>query len=126
MGFERGSLKVNINPFIPKLNTPYANYVDNYLAENLDVLTMKFEKLTRELKKVKAVKLKTQHPKQLITEAKLQTIFSLGDNTLSKLLIEYYHNGAKYSNFKNAEKSLGFSSNYYLNKIKNGYNPWII
>lgn len=126
MGFERDSIKVNINPFIPKLNTPYANYVDNYLDENFDLLNTKFEKLTKGLRKIKAVKLKVLRTKQLLSSAKLQTLLSLGDITISPVLVEYYRNGARYGDFETAEKTIGFSSKNYLFKIKKGYIPWII
>jgi radical SAM superfamily enzyme YgiQ (UPF0313 family) len=126
IGFERESLKVNINPFIPKLNTPYGNYVDHFLDENFEILTTKFQRLSKELKKIRAVKLKTQKLTQLLNNAKLQTIFSLGDNSISQLLIKYYRNGAKYSDFKKVESLVSFSTNTYLKKIKNGYTPWII
>ena len=126
IGFERESLKVNINPFIPKLNTPYGNYVDHFLDENFEILTTKFQRLSKELKKIRAVKLKTQKLTQLLNNAKLQTIFSLGDNSISQLLIKYYRNGAKYSDFKKVESLVSFSTNTYLKKIKKGYTPWII
>ena len=126
IGFERGALKVNINPFIPKLNTPYGNFVINYLNDNFELLISRFQRLTKELKKIRAVKLKTPPPKELLKSAKLQTLFSLGDTTISKIIIEYYQNGAKYTDFQLAEKSLEFSSTNYLGKIQEGYIPWKI
>jgi radical SAM superfamily enzyme YgiQ (UPF0313 family) len=126
IGFERGGVKVNINPFIPKLNTPYGNYVDNYLNKNFDDLISKSQKVNREIRKIRAIKLKFQHPKDLVKEAKLQTLFSLGDTQFSSVLIEYYRNGAKYSDLEIAEKKLGYSTEKYLKKIQQGYSPWKI
>ena len=126
IGFEKGALKVNINPFIPKLNTPYSNYVNNYLNENFDKFTSRFQQVIKEIRKIRAVKLKFQHPKELLKEARLQTLFSLGDAQFSQVLLEYYRNGAKYSGLEIAEKKLGYSAEIYLKKIQQGYSPWKI
>jgi radical SAM superfamily enzyme YgiQ (UPF0313 family) len=126
IGFERGALKVNINPLIPKLNTPYGNYVNNYLNENFDNFISRFQQVMKEIRKIRAVKLKSQYPKKLIKEARLQTLFSLGDAQFSSVLIEYYCNGARYRDLEIAEKRLGYSAEFYLKKIQQGYSPWII
>jgi hypothetical protein len=126
IGFERGALKVNINPFIPKLNTPYGFYVNNYLHKNFDILNTKLQNLISELKQINSVKLKTRRSKEILKSAKLQTLLSLGDANISRVLIEYYRNGARYSDFKKAERTAGFSSNDYLYQIQQGFRPWII
>ncbi len=126
IGFKRGTLKVNINPFIPKLNTPYGFYTDNYLDNNFNTLNTKLQTLINELKQINSVKLKTRKPKDILKEAKLQTILSLGDANISEVLIDYYRKGARYSDFKKAESSVGFSSNNYLYQIQQGFSPWII
>jgi len=53
-------------------------------------------------------------------------MISLGDQQVSDLLLEYYHNGATFSSLQKAEKELKFSLNDYLLKIKECYSPWII
>ncbi len=126
IGFKRGALKVNINPFIPKLNTPYGFHVENYLDENFNILTSKLQTIINGLKQINSVKLKTQQPKEILKSAKLQTILSLGDTNVSRVLIEYYRKGARYSDFKKAEKIVGYSSNDYLYQIQQGFSPWII
>lgn len=126
IGFEQGTLKVNVNPFIPKFNTPYETYVHNYLDDNIGKFNIKFRKLEKELKKIPSVKLKFQYPKTIIKNAKLQTLFSLGDSSITNLLIKYYQYGANFSDFNRAEKELVFSSNEYLLKIQDGFKPWII
>ncbi|MFW9772281.1 MAG: B12-binding domain-containing radical SAM protein [Candidatus Thorarchaeota archaeon] len=125
-GFEFNSLKVNINPFIPKFNTPFENEVDSFLSQNLMLLINKYKKLERELKKIPAIKLKFQNSKEIVKKARVQTIFSLGDETISELLIKHYYYGATPGALRRAEKELKLSIDDYLLKIKSGYKPWNI
>lgn len=125
-GFEFNSLKVNINPFIPKYNTPFENKIDFYLSQNLKLLINRFEKIERGLKKIPAVKLKFQNPKEIVKNARIQTIFSLGDEDISELLIKYYSYGATPGALRRAEKELKISIDDYLLKVKSGYKPWNI
>jgi len=125
LGFEKNTLRVNINPFIPKLNTPYEKEVDFYFEEKKRSLQVKFQKLEKELKKIPSIKIKFKNYNSIVKNAKLQTIISLGDHQISTLLINYYQNGSNFGALKRAEKDLTFSLNDYLLRIKNCYSPWI-
>ncbi|MHA2267515.1 MAG: hypothetical protein ACXAB8_06905, partial [Promethearchaeota archaeon] len=124
IGFESTSLRVNINPFIPKLNTPYENEVSYYLKERLNDLILKYKTIERELKGLSSVKLKFKNFKKIVTEARIQTIISLGDQEISELLLKYYQNGANYSAIRKAEGQINLSIDEYLLKVKEGYSPW--
>ena len=124
IGFKKNQLKVNINPFIPKLNTPYENQCSFYLKENINNFRMKFTELTQELSKISSIKLKFKYPKKIINNARLQTLLSLGDRSTTKLLLAYYLNGANMGALRRAEKELDFSINEYFNLINGGYRPW--
>jgi len=126
LGFQPNSLKVNINPFIPKFNTPYENKINFFLTENLKLLTAKYQRIERELKKIRSIKLKFQNPKEVVKKARIQTIFSLGDEEISKLLVKYYTYGATPGALRRAEKDLTLSIDDYLLKIQSGYKPWKI
>jgi radical SAM superfamily enzyme YgiQ (UPF0313 family) len=124
IGFEIGALRININPLIPKLNTPYEKEVTYYTKENLQDLVLKYKIIERELKGLKSVKLKFRKFKRIATDARIQTIISLGDREISELLINYYLNGANYSALNKAEEQMHISIDNYLLKIKNCYSPW--
>ncbi len=126
LGFERNALRVNINPFVPKLNTPYEKKVFFYLKENMHDLVRKYQKLERNLKNLSSIKLKFKRFKFVIKSARLQTLISLGNHKISDLILNYYANGATYTSLERAEKELNFSINEYLIKIRECYSPWII
>ncbi|MFX1315491.1 MAG: B12-binding domain-containing radical SAM protein [Promethearchaeota archaeon] len=126
IGFESNSLRVNINPFIPKLNTPYEKEIDFYLKENFPKIKKDYLKLEQELKKIPSIKIKFKNIKEIIKSARLQTLLSLGDQTISDLLINYYKSGAHFGALRKAEKEMNFSLDEYLLKIKDCYCPWSI
>jgi len=126
LGFNRNSLRININPFVPKLNTPYEKEIFFYLEENLHKLITKYQKLERELKDLSSLKLKFKNSKLNIRNARLQTILSLGNQRISDLMLEYYFNGATLGALKTAEKEFDISINDYLLTIKECYTPWVI
>ncbi|MFX0057999.1 MAG: B12-binding domain-containing radical SAM protein [Candidatus Hodarchaeota archaeon] len=126
IGFQKKTLKVNINPFIPKFNTPYGNNVYYYFSENTKILHDKFQFLERELKSISSIKLKFQNPKEIVNKAKLQTIFSLGDENFSDILTRYYINGANMGALRRIEKETDFNLDDYFLKVQNGYIPWIL
>ncbi|MFX1553433.1 MAG: B12-binding domain-containing radical SAM protein [Promethearchaeota archaeon] len=126
LGFDKDSLRVNVNPFVPKLNTPYEKEINFYLKENTRELIKKYQKLERELKTLITLKLKFKNFKFIIKNARLQTIISLGNQQISNLLFKYYFNGATHGALKKAERELDFSLNEYLLNIKNCFSPWII
>ncbi|MFX1454058.1 MAG: B12-binding domain-containing radical SAM protein [Promethearchaeota archaeon] len=124
MGFEKDSLRVNVNPFVPKLNTPYEKEVTYYITDNFNDLVTKYKLIERELKGLKSVKLRFKNFKKLITDARIQTIISLGDKEISEFLLYYYYNGANYSGIRKAEEQTNFFIDNYLFKIKECYSPW--
>jgi radical SAM superfamily enzyme YgiQ (UPF0313 family) len=124
LGFNKNQLRVNINPFVPKLNTPYENQSFFYLLENINALKMKFTTLERGLKKFSSVKIKFQDPKKLVNNSRLQTLFSLGDRRTAEILLAYYHKGANMGAIRSTEKELNFSIDEYLKEIQSGYKPW--
>ncbi|MHA1507287.1 MAG: radical SAM protein, partial [Promethearchaeota archaeon] len=126
LGFTRNQLKVNINPSIPKLNTPYENKCYYYLSENLNILLQRFKTLEEELKSLSSIKINFKNTKRTINDARLQTLISLGDSSISELLLRYYANGANMGALRRAEKELDFSIDDYFRKIQGGYKPWTI
>ncbi|MFX1549864.1 MAG: B12-binding domain-containing radical SAM protein [Promethearchaeota archaeon] len=126
LGFQKNALRVNINPFVPKLNTPYEKEVFFYLKENIHSFKKKYQKLERELKNLSSIKLKFKNIQNIIKNARLQTIISLGNQQISDLLLDYYKKGATPSSIDKTEKEMNFSTNDYLMKIKKCYTPWNI
>ncbi len=124
IGFTRNELKVNVNPFVPKLNTPYGNKCHFYLSNNLSNLKLKLKTLEVALKNIVSIKFK--NPKNTVNNARLQALISLGDRNISKLLLQYYFNGANMGALRRAEKDLNFSIDNYFQKVQDGYKPWII
>lgn len=125
-GYQNNSLRININPFVPKFNTPYENKIKYYLSKNLKSLVSKYQKLEKSLKNISSIKLKFQNPKLIVKNARMQAIFSLGDQSISELLLKYYQYGGNYGALRRSEKELGISIDDYLLKIQTGYQPWII
>ena len=117
-------MRINVNPFIPKLNTPYQNEVKFYFSENIKELRLKLQIIEKELKKIPSVKLKFKKIKEIINNARIQTIISVGGMSFGKLLLEYYLNGATYGAFKKAERNLNISIDDYLLKVQEGNIPW--
>ncbi|MBA7548561.1 hypothetical protein ES705_41022 [subsurface metagenome] len=124
IGFTRNELKVNINPFVPKLNTPYGNKCHFYLSNNLSNLKLKLKTLEIALKNIVSIKFKNS--KNVVNNARLQALISLGDRNVSELLLQYYFNGANMGALRRAEKDLNFSIDSYFQKVQDGYKPWII
>jgi rubrerythrin len=101
-----------------------ANEVSYYLKERSNDLILKYKTIERELKGLSSVKLKFKNFKKIVTEARIQTIISLGDQEISELLLKYYQNGANYSAIRKAEGQINLSIDEYLLKVKEGYSPW--
>ena len=60
MGFDKDSIKINVNPLIPKLNTPYENEIDFFLNVNINKLKSSYQKIIKELNQLPSIKLKFQ------------------------------------------------------------------
>ncbi len=124
IGFNKGALRININPFVPKLNTPYEKEIEFYLEKNLSLLKEKLEFIHQNLKKVASIKFKIHDIQNEIKNARLQTLLSLGDKETSDILLKYYQYGANFGALRKAESELKYSFDGYLIKIKSCYNPW--
>jgi len=124
MGFEKDSLRVNINPFVPKHNTPYGREIHYYLNDNLSKLREKYQKIEQALKSQTVIKLKFLNYRNIVKDARLQALFSLGDEKVSDLLKVYYSYGATQGALRRAEEELDFSINDYFLKIQQQYPPW--
>jgi radical SAM superfamily enzyme YgiQ (UPF0313 family) len=124
LGFNKNSLRVSINPMIPKLNTPYQTEIDFFLEENLPILRKKFKRIKNELEHLKAVKLNIGNITNLLKTARLQTLFSLGNEDVSEILIDYYRNGATFGALRRVINQRKFSIENYLLCIKKRYSPW--
>ncbi|MHA1704824.1 MAG: B12-binding domain-containing radical SAM protein [Promethearchaeota archaeon] len=124
--FEKGAIRANINPLIPKFNTPFEKEIDFYISDNMKILINRLKSLQENLGKNPRVKLKFQKFKELVNDARLQVLISLGDENTSKFLLEYYLEGATMGALRRVEKKLSFSLDEYLTRIKNGYKPWTL
>ncbi|TFG00658.1 MAG: radical SAM protein [Promethearchaeota archaeon] len=124
LGFGKDSLRISINPMVPKLNTPYERSIKYYLSENKEIMLSRFERLKNELMGLSSIKLRLGNVSDLMKQARLQALLSLGDEKVSQILIKYYQKGATYGALKSVKNQLDFSINKYFLKIKNGYSPW--
>jgi len=124
MRFNKDSLKINVNPLIPKLNTPYENEIDFFLRENINKLKLSYQKIIKELNHLPSIKLKFQNIREIINNSKLQALISNGDKEISFLLTNYYFEGANFGALRKAEKMCYFTIEDYFQKIKAGYHPW--
>ncbi|TFG01979.1 MAG: radical SAM protein [Promethearchaeota archaeon] len=124
INFNRASLRVSVNPLVPKLNTPYEKEINSFLKKNIKTFKLKYQKLEQELKNISTIKLKFLNLKNIINNAKLQALISLGDENICDLLINYYLNGANFGSLRRTQKELNFSIEDYFLKIKGCYTPW--
>ncbi len=124
IGFDKGSLRVNINPFIPKLNTPYENEINFFLSDNINKLKSSYQKLEKELRDILSIKLKFKDISNILNKARLQGLISLGDKEIGNILINYYLEGANFGAFRKALKMNNFNIDDYLLRIKFDYSPW--
>ena len=124
LDFPNNSLRVNINPFIPKFNTPYEFKTTYFIRNNLKILKSRLDLLIKGLKHLHYVKLKVQKSKEIVNQARLQTLISLGDEEIAELLIEYYKLGANLGSLRRAENNLNYSIDDYFKKINSGFKPW--
>ena len=124
LGFDKDSLRVNINPFIPKHNTPYGKDIHYFLNDNLSKLREKYQRIEQEFKNQTVIKLKFSNYKNIVKNARLQALFSLGDENVSDLLKVYYIHGATHGALRRAEEELDLSIDDYFLKIQQQYSPW--
>ena len=124
LDFPNNSLRVNINPFIPKLNTPYEFHTTYFTREKLKILKSRLDFLITSLNRLSYVKLKVKNSKELVNQARLQTLISLGNEKIAELLIEYYRLGANLGSLRRAENNFDISIDDYFIKINSGFKPW--
>jgi radical SAM superfamily enzyme YgiQ (UPF0313 family) len=126
IGFNKNSIRISINPLIPKLGTPYEKEIKFYLKDNLNKIKQRYKEIEENLSDLNSVKLKFKNIKKIIKSARLQTIFSLGDKRVNELLIEYYKNGANFGALRRAQSNLNLSIDDYLLRINDCYTPWVL
>ncbi|MBN1802362.1 MAG: radical SAM protein [Candidatus Lokiarchaeota archaeon] len=124
LNFSKNALKVHVNPFVPKLNTPFQNEISHFLEKNIKNLNQKYKILEQELKQQAKFKFNFVDYKNTIKNAKLQALISTADREISKLLMVYYQNGANFGALRRAERQLEMSIDNYFDKISSGYVPW--
>ncbi|TXT55590.1 MAG: (Dimethylallyl)adenosine tRNA methylthiotransferase MiaB [Promethearchaeota archaeon] len=124
LGFQKNAIRISINPLIPKLNTPYEKKVEAYLKEAGNKISDKYNEIKQNITQLYSIKLKTKNIKKVMNNARLQALFSLGDETVNHLLIEYYKKGANFGALRRAQTNLNFSIHEYFEKIKECYSPW--
>jgi radical SAM superfamily enzyme YgiQ (UPF0313 family) len=126
LGFDKKALRINVNPFVPKLNTPYEFETNFYQQANIPILIKRFELIQKELKNVSSIKLKIKNPKEIMRKARIQALISLADSSISEFLLKYYYNGANFNSLKKVEELEDLSIDEYLEKVKQGYKAWKI
>jgi radical SAM superfamily enzyme YgiQ (UPF0313 family) len=84
LGTGKGSLRISLNPFIPKSFTPFEASLTNYLSPKMPELNLKYQFLEKQLLPLRQVKLETLD----LDEAYLQTIISIADTRLTDLLVQ--------------------------------------
>ena len=89
-------------------------------------MELKFKKLKNELSKLASFKLKFSNFNKMLNNIRLQTLISLGDISVSNVLINYYLYGADFGALRRALNESKFSIDKYLLKIKECYTPWKI
>ncbi len=126
LGFNKNTLRVNINPFVPKFNTPYEKKIEFFLDKNYYTFRTKFKILEQNLRKIPSIKIKFQDVKKIIKNARFQALLSLGDLEISTLLNNYYFYGANFGALRKVQNDMRFDMNEYFSKIQSGYHPWNI
>ena len=86
----KNGIRLSINPFIPKLFTPYNGYTFHFIDKKMQYIRNTEKFLQSELKKLPNVECEFLNWK----ESRLQAILSQLDETFAPLLVEFYENGA--------------------------------
>jgi radical SAM superfamily enzyme YgiQ (UPF0313 family) len=88
---SKSTLTLSINPFIPKLFTPFGLYTYNYLDKKMIYLKNMEVKIRSKLQKIPNISLEFMNLK----EARVQTILSQIDNSCDEFLIDFYYAGGQ-------------------------------
>lgn len=75
-------LSISLNPFIPKLGTPFMFHVTNYLSENFKRFKHDYQAFAARVEKACRITITTMD----IKEARLQAVLSLGGVDLARVL----------------------------------------
>lgn len=87
IGFGKNSIKLSINPFIPKAHTPFEMAIDNYYDPHLASLKTKMRILENAFKTKSQIKMDFLP----LWEAFLQAVFALGDENFSVFILDCYN-----------------------------------
>lgn len=105
VGSSGGTLKVAVNPFIPKPATPM-QWME---APDTRLLTRRIH-LLRKRAAMKGAKTSFYDPKWAL----VQTVLSRGDGRVGRLVVEWARRGGRLGSFKSAARRLGISLEEYL------------
>jgi radical SAM superfamily enzyme YgiQ (UPF0313 family) len=125
-GWGKDSLRLSLNPFIPKPHTPFEVSVALYQSPSLEELKRRYRLITSNLKGNRQVKIETLP----LEEAYLQTIFALANESFDEILKKCYQNGLNphkwFIQIKN--KELSHVNEYFSSLIQSkfGTRPWNI
>jgi radical SAM superfamily enzyme YgiQ (UPF0313 family) len=126
LGYGKQAVRISLNPFIPKAQTPFEACIDNYLTPNMPLLNRRFEMILKHLKGNRQIKLESLS----LEEAFIETCFSLGDQGFSDLIVDFYNIGGSAANWhRYVKKSKDWQqkiNTYYKNlqSANFGERPW--
>jgi len=89
IGWGKESIRVSINPFIPKAQTPFEGYTTEYLDFQMKNLRDKQDKLEKAVQNMRQIKIETLD----FEEAFLQTIWAIGDEKMGEIVKTCSENG---------------------------------
>ena len=120
----KDSLRISLNPFIPKAHTPFEKEVQQFLDPNMILLKNKLAFIQNGVKGMRQVKFETLP----LEEAYLETILALGNENLNEFLLACYKSGMNLKKWFNLSKRT-FSDviQQYFTQIQEnsfGNQPW--
>ncbi|MBN2155972.1 MAG: radical SAM protein [Candidatus Lokiarchaeota archaeon] len=114
----KNGIQLSINPFIPKLFTPFSNYTEHYIDPKMEYLRTSEKFLRSELQNIPNVGVEFLNWK----EARMQTILSQLDNTFAHLILDFYNMGAKPVDLNNIDKKNDYIITKYLRSTQDIFN----
>jgi len=113
------NIRISINIFIPKLQTPFGNYLQNFEDMKMTYLHNISNNLAKELKKFKNINVEIMDPKT----AFIQCFLSQIDESFGNILYEFYVGGGKFSVLKKI--IIEYKDKFERFFDENGYNERI-